>query len=302
MFSTIWTTVFFNPLLNLMIIFYHFLGNNLGLAILGIAVLARIAMIPLVKKQTNMTKKMSALKPQLEAIQKKYANNKEKLSQEQVKLYKKEGYNPLGCIGTFIPQLIILSVLIGVIRAVTQSNLDGLYPFVQNIIDFTKDFKIETSLFPFLDVEWRNLTGNINDTSLNFINLTKSYKDVSTQYESKVALEALPYIGLTILVGVSQYFTSHFTQKMQNISTPKKKKTGDESPMDGMQASMQKSTMFLLPLMTMFFTISMPAALGFYWMIQSLLLVVQYMTLDFNKAKKGVQNLWDTISKKQNKL
>lgn len=299
MFSTIWNTVFFNPLLNLMILFYHFLGDNLGLAILGIAILLRIAMIPLVKKQTNMTKKMSALKPQLEEIQKKYANNKEKLSQEQVKLYKKEGYNPLGCIGTFIPQLIILSVLIGVIRAVTDSNLEGLYPFVQNIIDFSKDFKIEPSLFPFLDGAWRNLTGNVNDTSLYFINLTKSYKDISTQFESKIAVEALPYIGLTILVGISQYFTSQVTQKMQNISTPKKSNTSKDSPMEGMQASMQKSTMFLLPLMTMFFTISMPAALGFYWMIQSLLLVVQYMTLDFNKAKKGVQNLWDIISKKE---
>lgn len=299
MFSTIWNTVFFNPLLNLMILFYHFLGDNLGLAILGVAVVVRIAMIPLVKKQTNMTKKMSSLKPQLEEIQKKYANNKEKLSQEQVKLYKKEGYNPLGCIGTFVPQLIILSVLIGVIRAVTDSNLEGLYPFVQNIIDYTNNFKIEPSLFPFLDGAWRNLTGNVNDTSLYFINLTKSYKDISTQFESKIAVEALPYIGLTILVGISQYFTSQVTQKMQNISTPKKSNTSKDSPMEGMQAGMQKSTMFLLPLMTMFFTISMPAALGFYWMIQSLLLVIQYMTLDFNKAKKGVQNLWDTISKKE---
>lgn len=278
MFSTIWNTVFFNPLLNLMIIFYHFLGDNLGLAILGIAIIARLLMIPLVKKQTGMTKKMALLKPQLDEIQKKYANNKEKLGEEQMKLYKKTGYNPLGCIGTFIPQLVILSVLIGVIRAVTASDLDGLYSWV------------------------RDLTGISNGVSINtkflWLELTKSYKDVSAEF-GKFSTESFPYILLSVLVGVVQYFTTIFTQKMQNVGTPKKETKKDQDPMANMQASMQKSTMFLLPLMTVFFAISMPAALGWYWMVQSLLLVFQYISLDFDKTKKGIQNLLDLLSKRK---
>lgn len=279
MFSTIWDTVFFNPLLNLMIIFYHLLGDNLGLAILGIAVVARILMIPLVKKQTNMTKKMSSLKPQLDELQKKYANNKEKLAQEQMKLYKKSGYNPLGCIGTFIPQLLILSVLIGVIRAVTSSDLEGLYTWVKDFTGISEGISINTR---FLSLE-----------------LTRSYKEVSGEF-GRLSPQALPYIALSILVGVVQYITTLFTQKMQNLTTPKQDKKKDkEDTMGNMQASMQKSTMFLLPAMTVFFTISMPAALGWYWMVQSMLLVVQYMSLDFDKAKKGVQNLLDILSRKK---
>lgn len=228
-----------------------------------------------------MTKKMASLKPQMEELQKKYASNKEKLAQEQVKLYKKVGYNPLGCIGIFIPQLIILSVLIGVIRAVTASNLNGLYPFVQD------------------------LTGMVDGVSINtkflFWELTKSFKDVAGEY-GNFSVQSLPYILLSILVGVTQYFTSIFTQKMQNLTPAPKKssnKSKEESSMEEMQAKMQKSTILLLPLMTVFFTISMPAALGWYWMIQSLLLVVQYLSLDFNKAKKGIQNLWDVLLKKE---
>jgi len=280
MFATIWNTVFFTPLLNVMIIFYHFLGDNLGLAILAIAIIARLLMIPLVKKQTGMTKKMASLKPQLDELQKKYANNKEKLAQEQMKLYKKTGYNPLGCIGSFVPQLVILSVLIGVIRAVTASDLDGLYTWV------------------------RDLTGISNGISINtrflFLELTKSYKDVSSEF-GRISTESFPYILLSVLVGVVQYFATVFTQKMQNISAPKKdtKKSKEQDPMASMQASMQKSTMFLLPLMTVFFTISMPAALGWYWMVQSLLLVVQYISLDFDKTKKGAQNLLNLLSKKK---
>ena len=144
MLATIWNTIFFNPLLNLMILLYDFFGNNLGLAILGIAVIGRLIMIPLVKKQTAMTKKMASLKPELEKLQKKYGENKEKLSQEQIKLYKKVGYNPLGCVGTFIPQLIIFSALIGVIRAVTNSDLEGLYPWVINMTEIGTDTAINT--------------------------------------------------------------------------------------------------------------------------------------------------------------
>ncbi len=281
MFSTIWNTVLFYPILNLMILFYHFFGNNLGLAILGIAVVARIVMIPLVKKQTGMTRKMAAIKPELDKLQKKYANNKELLAQEQVKLYKKTGYNPLGCIGTFIPQLVILSALIGVIRAVTSSNLEGLYPWVVNVTNISEDVSINTKFL--------------------FWELTKSYKDVAAEF-GKFSGQSIPYILLSVLVGVTQYFTTLFTQKMQNVSAPKKdntKKRAEASPMEGMQAGMQKSTMFLLPAMTVFFTISMPTALGWYWMIQSLLLVVQYVSFDFNKTKKGVQNLLDVLKKKK---
>jgi len=281
MLATIWNTIFFNPLLNLMILLYDFFGNNLGLAIVGIAIIGRIVMIPLVKKQTAMTKKMATLKPELEKLQKKYADNKEKLSQEQVKLYKKTGYNPLGCIGTFIPQLIILSALIGVIRAVTNSDIEGLYPWVTKLTEIGKDTAINTKFL--------------------FWELTTSYKAVSAEF-GKFSIEALPYIGLSVLVGITQYFTTIFTQKMQQGSAPKKKevkKKNPEEPLEDMQEKMQKSTMLLLPVMTAFFTISMPAALGWYWMLQSLLLVIQYLSLDFDKTKKGIQNLLDILNKKK---
>jgi YidC/Oxa1 family membrane protein insertase len=281
MLGNIWSTIFSHPLLNVMILFYHFLGDNLGLAILGVATIIRLAMIPLVKKQTNMTKKMSSLKPELDKLQKKYANNKEKLAEEQVKLYKKVGYNPLGCIGTFIPQIIILSALIGVVRAVTGSNLEGLYPWVRDITGISNGISINTNFL--------------------FWDLTKSYKDISTEF-GRVSSQALPYIGLSILVGITQYFTSMFTQKMQGISQSKKReKKKDEDTTEQMQKSMQKSTMFLLPLMTAYFTISMPTALGWYWFIQSFLLVLQYLLLDFDKTKAGVQNLWDVLTKKKKK-
>jgi YidC/Oxa1 family membrane protein insertase len=285
MLATIWNTILFNPVLNIVVLLYHYLGENLGLAILAIALLVRLLLIPLTKRQTEMTKKMANMRPELEKLQKQYANNKEKLSQEQVKLYRRMGYNPLGCLGTFVPQLIILSVLIGVIRAVTDSNLDGLYTWVRDLVGISNGYIINPEFL--------------------FWDLTKSYNNMSSEY-GRFAIESLPYIVLAVLVGIVQYLTTVFTQKMQSpSSTPKKKsnkKKGEVSP-EEMQAQMTKSMAFIFPLMTVFITVSMPAALGWYWMVQSLMLVVQYITLDFDKTKKGIQNLWDELkNNKENKL
>ena len=100
-----WNEVLYRPSLNLIIFLYSILWNNLGLAIIVIAIIFRLLILPFIKKQTEMTKKMAALGPQLKELQKKYKNNPEKLSMEQLKLYRKVGYNPLGCLTSFLPQI-----------------------------------------------------------------------------------------------------------------------------------------------------------------------------------------------------
>lgn len=111
---------------------------------------------------------------------------------------------------------------------------------------------------------------------------------------------------LVVLVGVSQFFTSKFTQAIQNpngtpVPAPKKNNPGEPPSMEGMQNQMSKSMNFLLPAMTMFFAISYPAALSVYWIVQSVMLIAQYFILDFDKTKKGVQNLFTRMIDKAKK-
>lgn len=275
MFSTIWNNVIYYPILNLLIVFYDLLFDNLGLAIIVIAILVRLVLIPLMKRQTDMTKKMSSLKPQIDALQKKYKNNPEKLSQEQIKLYKKVGYNPLGCLVTFIPQLIILSVLIQVIRNVTAGDLNGIYPFVTNLLNDGASLTINTKF-----LIW---------------DLTKSFNDLSSEF-GRFSAEALPYLGLSVLVGISQYLTSKFTQVMQGgLPQPEEPKKGKELSPEDMTKKMTKSFTLILPFTTIFIAISAPAALSLYWAVQSFMLVIQYMLLDWDKTEKGIQNLFTKL-------
>ena len=287
MISFIWNNIFYYPVLNLLLIFHNILFDNLGLAIIAIAVIFRFILLPLMKRQTEMTKKMSSLKPQIDALQKKYKNNPEKLSQEQIKLYKKVGYNPLGCLVTFIPQLLILSVLIQVIRNVTNSSLDGVYPFIKNWVEAGGSLSINTNF-----LVW---------------DLTKSYNDISGEF-GKFSTISLFYLFLSLLVGFSQYLMSKFTEVIQNPvvaldkDVSKGKKKEDLSPED-MQKKMSKSFMFILPFTTVFIAISAPAALSLYWAVQSFMLVIQYMLLDWDKTEKGIQNLFTKLrgNKEKNK-
>ena len=280
MFATIWNTIIYYPVLNLLLAFYNILFDNLGLAIIAIAVLFRVILTPLMNRQKEITKKMSSLKPQLDELQKKYKNNPEKLSQEQIKLYKKVGYNPLGCLVTFLPQLLILSVLIQVIRNVTDGTLDGIYPFIESWLSAGSSLSINTNF-----LVW---------------DLTRSYNDVAAEV-GRFALPSLYYLALSVLVGISQYFSSKFTQNMQNptAQTPKKDKKKEAFSPEEMQKSMSKSFMYILPLTTVFITISAPAALSLYWAIQSFMLVFQYMDIDKKELKKKVATFFDKFKGKK---
>jgi len=99
------------------------LTGNLGWAIVVFTILVRIAMLPLTIKQLQSQKKQQILQPKLRELQRKYGKDREKLTQETLKLYKLHGANPAsGC----LPLLITLPILLGVWQAVTKFPTEGL--------------------------------------------------------------------------------------------------------------------------------------------------------------------------------
>lgn len=102
------------PLGWIMFLCYH-LVNNYGLALILFTILTKLVLVPFAVKQQKSMVKMAAFRPKMEEIQKKYANNKEKLNEELLKLYEKENYNPMsGC----LPVLIQFPILFGLIDVI----------------------------------------------------------------------------------------------------------------------------------------------------------------------------------------
>jgi len=105
-------------MINSLVLLYHVFFNNFGLSIIVFTVIIRILMLPLTVKQAQYTKKMADLAPRLKEIQAKHANDRQKQSQETLKVYREAGFNPLGCLG---PVLIQFPIWIGLYQAISQA-------------------------------------------------------------------------------------------------------------------------------------------------------------------------------------
>jgi YidC/Oxa1 family membrane protein insertase len=116
-----------SPLINAMIIVYSALGNSFLLAITVITIVVYMITMPLTLPQQRSTKKMQLLQPELQALQKKYAGNKQKLSEEQMKLYRENGVNPLGgCLPLILQLFIMIALYQAIIGTLALSPLQML--------------------------------------------------------------------------------------------------------------------------------------------------------------------------------
>ena len=138
--TDIWTVAILQPMLNALLWLYNVLGDQFWLAIIVFTVVIRGLMTPLMLPQQRSAKKMQELQPRLKELQKKYGKDRERMSQEQMKLYREAGVNPMGgC----LPMLIQFPIWIGLYQSIIQAlgyqplqllNLSGnIYPFMQSV-------------------------------------------------------------------------------------------------------------------------------------------------------------------------
>jgi YidC/Oxa1 family membrane protein insertase len=127
----IWNLIALQPMINTLIVLTHYLFNSFGLAIIVVTIIVNAAMLPLTLKQVHASKAMQALQPKLAELQKKYAKDKQRLAQEQMKIYKESGVSPAGCL---LPLLIQMPVWI----ALYQSIMHVLAVIPENLLSLSK--------------------------------------------------------------------------------------------------------------------------------------------------------------------
>lgn len=99
------------------------LGGSFGLSIIVVTILIRLVLLPLMIKQTRSSKAMQALQPELAELKKKYSSKdqktQQKLQQETMALFQKQGVNPMaGC----FPLIIQMPILIGFYHAISRTS------------------------------------------------------------------------------------------------------------------------------------------------------------------------------------
>lgn len=252
---SLWNTFLYYPLINLLIFCYQVMGNNLGLAIILITVLIRLALLPLVLPGLKSAQKIQKIKPELDKLKKKHNKDKQKLAQEQIKLYQKYNINPASGI---LPMIIQLLVIIALYRAfnhvIANNNAVG---------------ELNNILYPFIKLPSNHLINSnflyLNLTQPDTINLKKPLNLLITK------INQLPGVFL-ILAAFFQYYSS----KLLSVPQSKKQKKAKNNQED-MAQSMQKQMRLMMPIMTILIGIRFPSGLVLYWLTYSVFMIFQQM-------------------------
>ncbi len=128
-----WYYFLTKPFFYILDFFYHFIGN-MGWAILLFAALLRLVMYPIASKSFDSMSKMKKLQPKIKELQERYGDDKMKLQQETMLLYRKEKINPAaGC----LPMLIQIPVFFSLYKVLNISIEIRHAPFVGWIKDLS---------------------------------------------------------------------------------------------------------------------------------------------------------------------
>jgi YidC/Oxa1 family membrane protein insertase len=232
------------PFINILLFLYEFIGKDFGLAIIIFTVVLRLVTYPFTKQQLDSSKKMQEItqSKKYKDIQRKYKGDREKLAQEQMKLYQEAGYNPLsGCFPSMIQMVIIIPVYYAVSRALVSTPLQ--------LLQFQKDIYSSAfaRLIP-LHSQWLWI------------------KDMGQP--ERLYLSILPDIGIPVLT-ILVVITSFLQSKM--LPT-----TGGP---DDQGAQMTKSMTYTMPIMFALIAYSSPAALALYFLISNLVGILQYILM-----------------------
>ena len=110
-----WDTFIVNPMINALLWFYNLLGQNFILAIAALTILIRLVTLPLNMKQQRSMMRTQEIQPEINAIQKKYRDNPQKMQEE----FRRIGYNPTDTLSGCLPTLLQFPILIGLYQAIT---------------------------------------------------------------------------------------------------------------------------------------------------------------------------------------
>ena len=294
------------PFAWLLRVFYNLTGSY-GVAIILFTLAIKVIMLPFQIKSKKSMIRMNRLSGKVQEIQKKYANNQAKMNEEMQKLYAEEGVNPMsGCLWSFLP-LPILIALYSIIRQpitrfmmLKEDVLEGLLTSVKAAgIDMSTIVQMKdgvevvkdgvTQLTAYGEINLVNiinsklpelaegLDGWIN-VNYDFIglNLTTNPWDMVKNFTFGWA--AIGLILIPILAGGFQLLMSWYTMKT--------------NPSQGAAGNSMKSMMYMMPLMSVYIAFIMPAALGIYWIAQSIFSLIQevFMTKFLNKKMQDEED------------
>ena len=279
------------------------LTSSYGVALILFAILVKVILFPATAKSKKSSMKMSRLTPRLQEIQKKYANDQQKQSQEIQALYKEEGVSMGGgCLWSLLPLLILLP-LYTVVRQPIQYMLHESKEVADAVV---QGMALGTThAFPQLDA-----VAAIFKDPAKYADVlaaagasARTMEGLNFNFLGSIDLGAIPqfnifaqswawdwaHIGtflIPILSAGSQVLSMVISQRMNNSVITNEKGVQDKEAAKNSQANQTgKVMMWMMPLMSLWIGFTLPAALSLYWFIQGIVSMVMdvYLTKKYRK-------------------
>lgn len=240
-----WDTIIITPFVNVLLFIYTIVGQNFGIAIILFTLLIRLITHPLTVQQLKGATAMQDLQKDKRWLdmQKKYKDDKEKLAQEQMTLYKEMGISPFSsCLPTLIQFPIIIGLYQSVIRALAATPVE--------LLDLTKHIypgflKISTLIPLNSKFLWMNL-GAPERLNLPFLSF------------------GIPVLAIVVVV------TTYMQSKMM---TPPSTNPGDQS------AQVSKAMNLYMPFLMGYLALTLASGLSLYFVASNLIGIAQYAFL-----------------------
>ncbi|WP_425831717.1 membrane protein insertase YidC [Streptomyces fractus] len=214
-----------------------------GLSIVSLVILIRICLIPLFVKQIKSTRNMQLLQPQMKAIQERYKNDKQRQSEEMMKLYKETGTNPLSSCLPILVQSPFFFALYHVLAAIAEGNTIGVIN--QSLLDSAQKAHIFGA----------PLAAKFTDSAAEVQAMGASLTDVRV-------VTAI----MIIMMSASQFYTQRqlMTKNVDlTVKTP--------------FMQQQKMLMYVFPLIFLFMGINFPVGVLVYWLTTNVWTMCQQM-------------------------
>lgn len=291
-----------------MSILYNFLGSILnylyvftksyGLSITLFTIIVKLLMLPLIIKQQKSMEGMQKIQPQLTKIQQKYKNDKEKLNQETMKLYEQYNINPMGgC----LPMLIQLPIIFALYRVINRpltyivglasDKIIEIHNYLNlGIANIEKTFQnneiiIANAMNPKVGELSQVLNTNLYEINFQFLkifDLARKPWDAFTVLKDAGFSAALPFLPILLIPLASTALT--YWQNKITLANTKQSENSKNNEAANTANSMNK----IMPLMTLYFTMILPSGVGLYWVISSLIQIIQQILITKYLKKEDI--------------
>ena len=295
-------SIILTPFAKLLLLFYDLTGSY-GVSLILFGLVIRLILFPIFLKGRKGMLSMSGLAEKQKVLQQKYARDRVKYSQELQRLYEEEGVKPSsGCLWSFLP-LPFLMVLYAIVRQpltyllnMTQDQFNVVSNLLYgNVLDYrNQQLQMAQDVFLNHDKIVAAVPELANMPQIDFtflgVNLSQTPHFMFWKADdigAAFGLWLIPVISAALGV-VSMIVTNHINGKVLGT-----RRTMDQST---------RMTMFIMPLFSLWICFTLPAALGVYWIANSLFAMLQevlnipFLRSFLKKQEEAKVKRWQAIA------